>query len=85
MDEYDQLLQHQDGRCYICGGKRQYNLHVDHCHKTGLVRGLLCKGCNKRLLPSVRDNVDRLNRAIEYLQSPPAFAVIGERVAPCEQ
>lgn len=81
-EEYQAILEHQDGKCFICGGTRNYNLQVDHCHKTGRVRGLLCKMCNKRLLPAARDNVDRLNNAIEYLETPPAFAVIGERVVP---
>lgn len=82
QEEYDQLLAHQNGRCYICDGKRNYNLQVDHCHKTGIVRGLLCKTCNKRLLPAVRDLVSRLQKAIEYLQHPPALDVIGERIVP---
>lgn len=81
-EEYERLLTFQDGRCAICYGKRNYNLQVDHCHKTGKVRGLLCKTCNKRLLPACRDNTDRLRSAIRYLDIPPAFDVLGERVAP---
>lgn len=80
--EYDKLLASQDHGCAICGYKAPYNLQVDHCHKTGLVRGLLCKTCNKRLLPAARDNVDRLTAAINYLNSPPAVKVIGERITP---
>jgi len=34
----------QRGRCAACGMKTE--LHVDHCHDTGIVRGLLCPGCN---------------------------------------
>lgn len=82
LEEYDALLKAQGGRCAICPLKPKYNLHVDHCHKTGIVRGLLCKTCNKRLLPSARDSVDRLQSAINYLNDPPAVRVIGERITP---
>lgn len=82
LAEYDAILLSQNGACFICNGKRNYNLHVDHCHKTGIVRGLLCKMCNKRLLPAARDNIDRLQRAIVYLTDPPATQVIGERITP---
>ncbi len=52
-DAYDAMLVEQGGRCACCGepfsgptkdGKR--SVCVDHCHKTGRVRGLLCSGCN---------------------------------------
>lgn len=46
-EQYLQLLAEQNGGCAICGkppGKRQ--LAVDHCHKTGVIRGLLCGRCN---------------------------------------
>lgn len=45
--QYDLMLAQQKGGCAACGGapgKRAF--HVDHCHETGLVRGLLCVGCN---------------------------------------
>ena len=52
FDEWQAMLKAQDGCCKICGqpGKltksgRSY-LHVDHNHKTGKVRGLLCARCN---------------------------------------
>ncbi|KKM72361.1 hypothetical protein LCGC14_1421320, partial [marine sediment metagenome] len=39
---------------------------VDHCHKTGIVRGLLCKSCNLTL-GFVKDDVDLLQGLINYL------------------
>jgi hypothetical protein len=81
-DEYKALLAHQGGRCAICGGKRRGNLDVDHCHKTLLVRGLLCRRCNRRLLPASQDLVERLEAAIAYLQAPPAVDALGERYTP---
>lgn len=40
----DELRQLQDGRCGICGLAGP--LHIDHDHDSGLIRGLLCVGCN---------------------------------------
>jgi hypothetical protein len=82
LDEYDAMLAAQGGGCAICGGKRRTNLDVDHCHKTLLVRGLLCRQCNRRLLTAARDNPDVLRAAITYLEDPPAVHTIGERRTP---
>jgi len=83
-DEYQAIYEHQGGRCFICrratGAKKK--LSVDHCHETGMVRGLLCLGCNRNVLGHLRDRVDSLERAIEYLTSPPAVEVIGVRIVP---
>lgn len=81
--EYDQILASQDGRCAICKNKpKKKRLHVDHDHKTGQVRGLLCLWCNHRLLGGARESVDVLMAAVSYLTEPPALAVVGERIAP---
>ena len=82
LADYDAMLAAQGGVCAICGGTRKANLDVDHSHKTYLVRGLLCRRCNRRLLPASLDQVDLLLKAIEYLNNPPAFAVLGERECP---
>ncbi|MGW0930676.1 endonuclease VII domain-containing protein [Streptomyces sp. NPDC002644] len=78
--EYDQLFESQGGRCAICGGTRRQRLSVDHCHKTGTVRGLLCRMCNGRLLTAARDNPQTLRNAADYLESPPAIRVLGPRL-----
>jgi nitrate/TMAO reductase-like tetraheme cytochrome c subunit len=51
---YNEMLLKQNNSCAICkktnsGDKRTKNLAVDHCHKTGIIRGLLCAACNKGL------------------------------------
>ena len=73
-DQYRALYAAQGGKCAICKvatGKRK-RLAVDHDHKTGEVRGLLCGSCNHRLLGAAHESVELLQRAIDYLNSPPA-------------
>jgi hypothetical protein len=49
-DEYAGMLAEQGGGCAICGAPpKTRRLHVDHDHKTGRVRGLLCHRCNRAL------------------------------------
>jgi len=67
--EYDALVLAQDGLCAICHrpnlkGRR---LYVDHCHRSGIVRGLLCQLCNS-MLGMIDDDVDVLVSAISYLR-----------------
>lgn len=71
--EYDRLLEEQGGGCAICGkgpeAQTRYRtyLHVDHCHATGKVRGLLCDEHNL-LLGRWGDTTALLRRALEYLE-----------------
>jgi hypothetical protein len=72
-EEYASLLSHQNGVCAICErpetGKANNGatrlLAVDHCHKTGRIRGLLCGGCNYML--GVLEDTERLQKANRYL------------------
>lgn len=87
LAQYDLMLEAQGGRCAICPRTAEScptRLHVDHDHKTGLVRGLLCWWCNRKLLPGVRDNADFAEGAADYLRNPPAQRVIGAVVAPAK-
>ncbi|WP_433332564.1 endonuclease VII domain-containing protein [Spirillospora sp. CA-294931] len=77
--EYDKLFAAQASVCAICGQARKQRLSVDHCHKRGHVRGLLCRLCNGRLLTAARDRPEILRAAAEYLENPPALEVLGER------
>ncbi|MFI6319734.1 endonuclease VII domain-containing protein [Nonomuraea sp. NPDC050556] len=79
--DYDTMLAAQDGACAICKGVRRQRLSVDHDHSDMLVRGLLCRMCNGRLLTAARDQPEILRAAADYLEFPPAPAVIGRRYA----
>lgn len=70
-DDYDNLSKSQDEKCAICGEKELFRrLSVDHDHKTGKVRGLLCFDCNTAL-GKFKDDVEMLKKAISYLQPDP--------------
>lgn len=66
-EEVSRLYTQQRGRCGICRRKFKRTPHIDHNHKTGRVRGLLCGTCNPGL-GSFRDDPKLLLRAIKYLQ-----------------
>lgn len=75
LDEFNEMLEKQNGVCAICGNpetivdKKTGNIRalaVDHCHKEGHVRALLCTGCNQGL-GNFKDSIELLNKAITYL------------------
>lgn len=66
-EEYKAMEVSQDGRCAICGRAPSTTFHIDHCHKTGMVRGLLCSACNVGL-GHFEDNPITLQAAIDYLK-----------------
>ena len=71
MAEFDRLLASQGGRCAVCrtddpGGRGHF--HVDHCHQTGAVRGILCHRCNTGI-GLLGDNLGSLLAAVEYLSA----------------
>lgn len=69
FQDFDVMFAAQDGRCVICSeefGERKP--HVDHCHATGMARGLLCYKCNVGL-GSFEDNPERLRAAAKYIEA----------------
>lgn len=77
---YDRLFRLQGGRCAICCRRPMTKrLAVDHNHKTGAVRGLLCahneNGCNRAVIANLEAAVDggleAARRAVAYLEDPP--------------
>jgi len=66
--DYNAMWAAQDGLCAICRLECSKSLAVDHDHKTGKIRGLLCKKCNMAL-GLLKDDIQLMSRAIEYLTS----------------
>ena len=68
VEDYDRMFKEQNGRCAICHTQQHYQrLAVDHCHKTGKVRGLLCQHCN-RSIGLMFDSPLRLRNAADYIE-----------------
>lgn len=68
-NEYQKRYKNQNGCCAICQNPNLSGkwFNVDHDHKTGKVRGLLCDCCNW-LLGNAKDNIGTLQRAVDYLE-----------------
>lgn len=71
-DQYREMLAEQGGGCAICGSRESGNsmrpdLVVDHCHRTGRVRGLLCNHCNW-ILGRADDDPELLKKTARYLK-----------------
>jgi hypothetical protein len=78
LEKFLELKQQQNNVCAIClqpetcvvsrgQDKKIRDLSVDHCHKTGKIRALLCSNCNKGI-GSLKENIDILTKAIAYLK-----------------
>lgn len=70
-EQYEAMLEVQANRCAICrtdtpGGKGTW--HVDHCHDSKAVRGLLCHHCNI-MLGNAKDDPAVLRSAAAYLEN----------------
>jgi len=70
QEEFDIMLVDQNNMCKICNTefKSTKDTHIDHCHDTNIVRGLLCNNCNLAL-GQFNDNTDNMDNAIRYLQN----------------
>lgn len=71
LEDYNKLLKQHEHKCAICGCDEVDSvhgvLHVDHCHITGKLRGLLCQQCNTAL-GKFKDSEEILEKAKEYLR-----------------
>jgi histone acetyltransferase (RNA polymerase elongator complex component) len=69
VEQFEQMLKDQNSKCAICKtdewGKESPS--IDHCHKSGKVRGLLCNNCN-RALGLFKDNEGIVKNAASYLE-----------------
>jgi len=84
LEEWTKVYEYQGRKCAIC--KRSLNkkgkkliLSTDHCHKTGILRGLLCWQCNKAIA-IFQDSLERLRNAVTYFEHNPFTVVLGREV-----
>jgi hypothetical protein len=72
LDDFNKMLKNQGGKCAICRGTETRDKHkvmaVDHDHKTGKVRALLCFKCNSAL-GNFNDDPELLKKALKYLKN----------------
>lgn len=70
INQWIALAEAQSWRCALCPTESSVDrpLHVDHCHRTGKVRGLLCKTCNLAI-GQLGDTAEALQRVADYLWS----------------
>lgn len=73
LEDYENKLEEQKNLCSICGeletrklNGKTLNLVIDHCHKTGKFRGLICNRCNNGL-GRFKDSSHLVKKAFEYL------------------
>ena len=83
LEEWDRIWVYQGKQCPVCkrAPKEGRRPVVDHDHKTGEIRGLLCSHCNQRVIGRGRD-AGIFAAAAAYLECPPARSALGERRAP---
>ncbi len=67
VETFYEMVQQQNGKCYICGTEPRRRLYVDHNHTTGKVRKLLCSPCNS-MLGMAKESIENLEKAIQYLR-----------------
>jgi hypothetical protein len=70
LEGYNNLLKQQNNGCALCGGGpacRGKGFAVDHCHVTGKIRGLLCRGCNVGI-GNLNDDPELLEKAAAYIR-----------------
>ena len=69
LEQKEKMFEEQGNRCAICknASTEGKNWHVDHCHKTKKVRGILCNHCNL-MIGHAKDNAKTLLAAAEYLK-----------------
>lgn len=79
LEEFNSLLDIQQGECKLCYRKVSVEgigpnrAVVDHCHKNGHVRGILCNECN-RALGYFHDNITAIENAVDYLRNDNALS-----------
>jgi hypothetical protein len=73
LEQYNEMKERSKNLCYICSRPpKKRSLCIDHNHKTGKVRGLLCYECNRRLIGKLGDRpnaIELFEKAVQYLKN----------------
>lgn len=87
IEDWEKLYDHQHGKCPICkkelsrgAGSQGKVAAVDHDHKTGKIRGLLCRTPCNYILGYLHDNAEMFRAAGDYLSKPPAYGFMDKTV-----
>jgi hypothetical protein len=81
IEEYEAIFEYQGGVCAICDHPpKNKRLAVDHDHKTGLIRGLLCHYCNRTLGGMGSDADNKIHRMIYYLKHNAPLEALGREI-----
>jgi ferredoxin-like protein FixX len=70
VKQFNEMLQLQNFCCAICMSptpKGRGTFHVDHCHETGKIRGILCHDCNTGI-GKLGDSLESIKKAVSYLE-----------------
>lgn len=70
-EEFVEIFNSQNGSCKICNKKLETlhkNTHIDHCHNSNKIRGILCSNCNVAL-GHFKDNIETIENAVAYLKN----------------
>lgn len=69
FEDKEEIYKQQEGKCKICLNDFQiHELHIDHSHKTNIIRGLLCPHCNTAI-GLLKEDTNILKSAIKYLEN----------------
>lgn len=69
IESYTNMVDEQSNKCLIClSPPERGRLRVDHCHKSGKVRGLLCSQCNLAL-GNIKENLKAAKRLVKYINT----------------
>jgi hypothetical protein len=77
QEQYMKILNDQSNACAICRRDfaimRNHDMHVDHCHVTGQIRGVLCRWCNAGI--GYMQTVENIQKAMSYMTTPRVYPV----------
>ena len=83
--QFEELRSRQNNKCAVCqrefdDNSKELRPNVDHCHKTKIVRGLLCRKCN--LAEGYLEKVSNVRRLLDYMQQNELFNSLAGQHAP---